>query len=223
MFDPDYRVRIGSEVKQRLEAHEAAFRIPSYDLDIFIVRDFLDRGDCDALVATIDANRIPSKLLAPTGDPDFRTSESCNLDPFDPFVQRIEARIAALLGIAPTHGETIQGQRYAVGQRFKLHHDFFEIGQPYWEEMNRTGGQRTWTAMIFLNEPEAGGETEFPKAAIKVSPRTGNMLVWNNLNIIGEPNYFSLHEGLPVAAGTKYIITKWHRERPWTYCGTGEY
>jgi len=115
-------------------------------------------------------------------------------------------------------------RRSAVSrQQFKEHHDFFYTSEPYWPEQERQGGQRTWTAMIFLNEPEAGGETEFPKAAIKVSPRTGNMLVWNNLNIIGEPNYFSLHEGLPVAAGTKYIITKWHRERPWTYCGTGEY
>lgn len=223
MNDEEYRVRIGSEVKKRLEAHEAAFKIPSYDLDIFVVRDFLDQDDCDALVATIDANRIPSKLLAPTADPEFRTSDSCNLDPNDPFVQRIEARIAGLLGIAPSHGETIQGQRYAPGQRFKLHHDFFEMGQPYWEEMNRCGGQRTWTAMIFLNEPEGGGETAFPSAGITVSPRLGHMLVWNNLNIIGEPNYFSLHEGRPVAAGTKYIITKWHRERPWAYSDTPIY
>ena len=223
MQGEDYRVRIGSEVKQRLEAHEAAFKIPSYDLDIFVVSDFLDQADCAALVATIDAHRIPSKLLAPTNDPEFRTSDSCNLDPHDPFVQRIEARIAALLGIAPTHGETIQGQRYAPGQRFKLHHDFFEMGQPYWEEMNRCGGQRTWTAMIFLNEPEGGGETAFPSAGITVSPRTGHMLVWNNLNIIGEPNYFSLHEGRPVTAGTKYIITKWHRERPWAYSDTPIY
>jgi prolyl 4-hydroxylase len=223
MDDADYRIRIGSEVKARLERHEGAYKIPSYDLDIFIVRDFLDRADCDALVATIDAHRIPSKLLAPTGDPEFRTSDSCNLDPHDPFVRKIEARIAGLLGIDPVRGETIQGQRYAPGQRFKLHHDFFEMGQPYWEEMNRTGGQRTWTAMIFLNEPEAGGETAFPKASITVTPRTGNMLVWNNLNIIGEPNYFSLHEGRPVTAGTKYIITKWHRERPWTYCDAPAY
>jgi len=49
------------------------------------------------------------------------------------------------------------------------------------------------------------------------------MLVWNNLNIIGEPNYFSLHEGRPVAAGTKYIITKWHRERPWAYSDVAMY
>ena len=217
MTEADYRVRIGAEVKARLERYEGASQIPSYDLDIFIVREFLDQADCEALIAAIDAYRIPSKLLAPSADPEFRTSESCNLDPTDPFVRRIEKKIAGLLGIDPTRGETIQGQRYAPGQRFKPHHDFFERDQPYWEEMARCGGQRTWTAMIFLNEVEGGGDTAFPRAGIKVTPHTGNMLVWNNLNIIGEPNYFSLHEGTPVTAGVKYIITKWHRERPWSY------
>ena len=217
MSDEDYRVCIGAEVKARLERNEGALKISSHDLDIFIVRDFLDRADCETLIGKIDAQRIPSKLLAPSADPEFRTSESCNLDPNDAFVRKIEAKIVRLLGIDPRRGETIQGQRYAAGQRFKLHHDFFDRSQPYWEEMERCGGQRTWTAMIFLNEPESGGETAFPKVNIKVAPRTGNLLVWNNLNIIGEPNHFSLHEGMPVEAGTKYIITKWHRERPWAY------
>ena len=156
-------------------------------------------------------------MLAPTADPEFRTSESCNLDPFDPVVQGVEAKLTGLLGIDPLHGETIQGQRYAVGQQFKPHHDFFYKSQPYWPDQERQGGQRTWTAMIFLNEPEGGGQTAFEKAGLKVAPRTGNLLAWNNLDAIGEPNHFSLHQGMPVLAGTKYIITKWHCERPWGY------
>ena len=103
-------------------------------------------------------------------------------------MQTIEAKLTGLLGIDPLHGETIQGQRYAVGQQFKPHHDFFYRDQPYWPEMEKSGGQRTWTAMIFLNEPEGGGQTAFPKASVKVTPRTGNLLAWNNLDAIGEPN-----------------------------------
>jgi prolyl 4-hydroxylase len=119
------------------------------------------------------------------------------------------------MGIDEAHGETIQGQRYAVGQRFKCHHDFFYTSEPYWPEQERTGGQRTWTVMVFLNEPQAGGQTEFPKAKVKISPKAGNLLAWNNLDALGEPNELSLHQGLPVEAGLKYIITKWYRERPW--------
>ncbi len=224
MAEPaDYKIAIGARVKDRLARSPSAFKIPSNDLDIFVVRDFLTRGECERLIRLIDAQRIPSQLLAPTSDPEFRTSESCNLDPFDPIVQQVEAKITGLLGIDPAHGETIQGQRYAAGQQFKLHHDFFHIDQPYWEEMQKSGGQRTWTAMVFLNEPEGGGHTWFEKAAIKVAPRTGNLLAWNNLDAIGEPNFFSLHQGMPVTAGVKYIITKWNRERPWGYSSVPTY
>ena len=67
--------------------------------------------------------------------------------------------------------------------------------------MERTGGQRTWTAMVFLNTPDGGGQTNFPEAGIKVSPVTGNLLAWNNLDALGEPNRKSLHQGMPVTAG----------------------
>jgi len=224
-WDPSlaYRVEVGNTVRDRLSRTPNALKIPAMGLDLFVVRDFLSAKECQQLIGLIDKDRVPSGLLAPSADPEFRTSESCNLRLSDPVNLKVQAKIDGLMGIQPSHGETIQGQRYAPGQRFKLHHDFFEMGQPYWEEMNRCGGQRTWTAMIFLNEPEAGGETAFPSAGITVSPRLGHMLVWNNLNIIGEPNYFSLHEGRPVTAGTKYIITKWHRERPWAYSDTPIY
>jgi hypothetical protein len=29
----------------------------------------------------------------------------------------------------------------------------------------------------------------------------------------GSPNPWTLHEGMPVDAGAKYIVTKWYRER----------
>lgn len=211
----DYRIRIGPWVAARLAANPMAFKIPSNDLEIFIVRDFLTPAECAAIVKLIDAERVPSQLLAPTTDPEFRTSESCNMDARAPIVRQIERKLSDLTGINSLHGETMQGQRYAVGQQFKAHHDFFHTDQPYWEEMKRTGGQRTWTAMIFLNEPGGGGETFFAKAGVKVTPRAGNLLAWNNLDAIGEPNSYSLHQGMPVTEGVKYIITKWHRERPW--------
>ncbi len=168
------------------------------------------------MMALIDADRIPSRLLSPNDDPEFRTSESCNMDPTHPLVQQVEDKLSDLIGIDPVQGETIQGQRYAVGQQFKLHHDFFYPSEPYWPEMVLAGGQRTWTAMIFLNAPEGGGHTHFEKAGIKVAPRAGNLLAWNNLDALGEPNLFSLHQGCPVTAGVKYVVTKWYRERAWT-------
>src|SRR3546814_2501840 len=90
-------------------------------------------------------------------------------------------KIAGIIAVDPACGETIQGQRYAVGQQFKPHHDFFFTSEAYWPEQEKHGGQRTWTAMMFLNAVDEGGQTQFPEAKVRISPRKGNLLVWNNL------------------------------------------
>jgi prolyl 4-hydroxylase len=215
-----HRMQIGAFVKARLLQTPNAMQIPAKGLDIFVVRSFLTPELCTKVIALIDQDRVPSGLLAPTEDPEFRTSESCNLRPADAVNQTVETKINTLMGIQPAHGETIQGQRYAVGQQFKPHHDFFHTTEAYWEDQQKQGGQRTWTAMIFLNEPEKGGQTYFPEANVRVTPKTGNLLAWNNMDAYGLPNPNSLHTGMPVEGGTKYVITKWYRERPWGWYAT---
>ena len=54
--------------------------------------------------------------------------------------------------------------------------------------------------MVFLNEPGGGGETEFPQLSFKMMPRTGMLLIWNNMMPDGRPNLHLLHSGNPVTA-----------------------
>jgi prolyl 4-hydroxylase len=212
----EYRAAVGEYVRNRLSRMPGTFRLPVGGADLFIARDFLGPDECEALIARIEANRFPSGVLSDApGQNSYRTSESSNLDRADPLVASIEEKISRLMGIQPELGETVQGQRYAVGQEFKPHHDFFYTDQKYYLKEAETGGQRTWTAMIFLNEPEAGGHTAFPELDLKIAPRAGNLLAWNNMDPAGEPNQATLHQGCPVVAGVKYIVTKWYRERPW--------
>jgi prolyl 4-hydroxylase len=210
------RAGIGRDVAARLEAMTAARRIAVEGVQFYRVPDIFSPAECAALIRMIDAKRRPSTLLSDGSDPNFRTSESCDMDRYSPQVQPFDERIADLLGIAPEHGETLQGQRYAPGQHFRAHHDYFHEAQPYWPRMDADGGQRTWTAMVFLNAVEEGGATWFPQAGIRVPPRPGMLLAWNNMAPDGSPNPLTLHEGMPVVRGTKYIVTKWFRERPWT-------
>ena len=67
--------------------------------------------------------------------------------------------------------------------------------------------------MIYLAEPEAGGGTRFPLLDLEIEPVMGRLLVWNNMMPDGSPNPWTLHAGLPVERGFKYIVTKWYRER----------
>src|SRR3546814_16035859 len=102
-------------------------------------------------------------------------------------------RLSWLTRIRPSFGETMQGQRYTAGQQFKPHHDFFYTDQAYWPELERNGGQRTWTAMMFLNSTLAGVETFFPRVGSKTPPIPVNVGVWNNLAEKGEPNMHTRH------------------------------
>jgi prolyl 4-hydroxylase len=181
---------------------------------LFEKDDFLSARECEQLVALIDADRVPSTIFEARDEDRYRTSETCWMDHSIPLVQSILARIAALLDIDPSHGEQMQGQRYGPGQYYKPHCDFIRVDRPHWRHQREMGGQRTWTAMIYLNEPGGGGETHFPHAALQVAPRAGRLLAWNNLGPDGAPNEQSLHEGRPVTAGSKYIVTQWFRERP---------
>ena len=198
---------------ERLATAAGAQRVPTRELELFIVRDFLDLETCAAIIERIDDRRRPSQIADDLGIADFRTSETCDLDRKDPIVARVDGKIADLLGLPLAFGEAVQGQRYAPGQEFKAHTDTFEPGGFDYFVHTAKMGQRTWTAMIYLNQPEEGGATRFKAIGKTIQPETGKLLVWNNLLCDGRPNPATLHQGLKVRRGTKYIITKWFRER----------
>ena len=203
------------DTADRLARTPGVQKVPSPRLDLFIRKNFLAPDECAALVALIDARRRPSTLADDSGDGLFRTSETCDLDSREAAVAAAEAKIAAFTGLDPRHGEPVQGQRYAEGQEFKAHTDYFEPEGGDFARYCAVSGQRTWTVMIYLNEPAAGGATRFKTIAKTVQPETGKLLAWNNLRADGRPNVNTLHHGMKVRRGTKYIITKWYRERPW--------
>ncbi len=201
----------GEGPAERLAATAAVQRVPTRLLDLFVLRGFLSDADCAALIERIETARRPSTVADDLGDPLFRTSETCDMDSGDPLVASVEQRIAQLLGLPLELGEPLQGQRYAAGQEFKLHTDTFEpTGLDYHLHCG-TRGQRSWTAMIYLNRPAAGGATRFKTIAKTIQPETGKLIAWNNLGAAGRPNPATLHQGMKVRQGVKYVLTKWFR------------
>lgn len=198
-----------------LLAQPGVRRVPCPRIELFDRPGFLPAELCDGLIALIDQDRRPSTIADPNGDAAFRTSETCDLDPAEPAVRELEARLLALNGIDPAHGEPVQGQRYAVGQEFKAHTDYFEPTGQDFARFCAVAGQRTWTFMIYLNDVAAGGATRFKMIDKTIQPDAGKLLCWNNRRPDGTLNPATLHHGMKVRAGVKYVITKWYRERPW--------
>lgn len=208
------RASIGSAVAARLEAGGVQ-HAQSEHFSLWYAENFITADECAFLIREIERDRQPSTLLSDDPEQDFRTSDSCNLDRWNTRVRDIDLRICALMGLEERQGETLQGQRYAPGQYFRTHHDFFHTDQAYFTKERACGGQRTWTAMIFLNTAGAGGETNFLYAGLKVAPRPGLLLMWDNMDANGAPNLYAAHEGCAVEQGVKYIVTKWFREGDW--------
>ena len=198
---------------QNLARAAGVQRVPTRELELFIVRSFLDPATCAALIERIDARKRPSDIADDTGIAHFRTSETCDLDSADPVVAKVERRISDLLALPLDQGEPLQGQRYAPGQEFRPHTDTFNPGGYDFLVHTERGGQRSWTAMIYLNEPEDGGATRFKTIGKTIQPETGKLLTWNNLLSDGTPNPATLHQGMRVRRGTKYVLTKWFRQR----------
>ena len=205
----------GESSAEHLLAFPGMRRELSDQLELFRLRHFLTPVECAGLIERIDARRRPSTIADANGDPYFRTSETCDLDGGDPLVIALDAKLAWISGINPAHGEPIQGQRYETGQEFKAHTDYFEPGGADFERYCAVSGQRSWTFMIYLNDVSAGGGTRFPQINRGFQPELGALLAWNNRTADGLGNPATLHHGMPVRKGAKYIVTRWYREFPW--------
>jgi prolyl 4-hydroxylase len=206
--------RLGHKVRRRLAANKAVQSIPHPRAELWAVGQFLDAFECGRLVTMIDAAAKPSTTYLTGHSAGLRTSYSSTLDADEPLLRGLERRLDRLLGIDGAHAELLQGQRYTEGQEFRTHSDWFQHTSPGWSTEKHNGGQRAFTAMVYLNDVTDGGETDFPRLDLAVAPRAGTVLVWNNADRDGVPNPYVVHAGNPVRSGVKHVITRWYRVLP---------
>ena len=205
----------GESSSERLLAHDGVQRVPSPKVELFQIRSFVGPDLRAELIRLIEQDRRPSTLADAGDDRYFRTSETCDLDGDEPVVRELEEMLFQLNGIDPAHGEPLQGQRYEVGQEFKPHCDYFNRGGADWSKYCSVAGQRTWTFMIYLNDVEAGGATRFKAVNKTFQPEAGKLVGWNNRRPDQSENPSTIHHGMKVRKGRKYVITKWYREKVW--------
>lgn len=205
----------GESSTQRLLKHSGILRLPTPKIEIFQLRGFAPPALCNQLIEMIEAERRPSTIADDNGDQYFRTSETCDLRRAALPVIEMERLLADVSGIDPKYGEPLQGQRYEVGQEFKAHTDYFAPDGADFHRYCSVAGQRTWTFMIYLNEGFEGGGTRFKALKKTFQPEAGKLLCWNNRRTDGSVNPVSLHHGMKVRKGLKYVLTKWYREKEW--------
>ena len=179
----------------------------SNKLAIYRIDNFLSPEECQRLIEQGKQSLNPSKCYKDGvwyDDDDCRTSQTSFFDEDNDFIKQINLRIANASKQDLEHSETLQMQYYKEGEEFQKHYDTFH------REDLKDRTQRTYTFMVYLNDVEEGGETHFPKLGLKVKPKQGRAVFWDNC-LDGYRNRLTLHAGEPVIKGEKYIINKWFR------------
>lgn len=143
-------------------------------------------------------------------DSTWLVNESCGCT--TDITKRLQEIVSSITCLPIENQELPQVIRYSVGGEYKPHHDFFHQGTDYIKEAIKFGGQRVYSCLFYLNEGYTGGETQFTKKNLKVTPRTGRIVLWSNLLDNGALDFDSEHAGLPVTEGEKWIAIVWVRE-----------
>lgn len=185
---------------------------------VMVFEHFLSEDECDTLIALSQNKMLDSRVLDPASG-EFvlhaeRTSRGTHFEhQSNQVVTDIENRINTLFGFCVAQQEAMQILHYAVGGEYKPHYDFFPPSEAGSEGAIKAAGQRLATLIMYLNTPEQGGGTSLPNVGLTVTAKKGNAIYFENIDPLGQPNPQSLHAGMPVLAGEKWIATKWFRER----------
>ena len=93
-----YRADIGVRVREKLAATPSVMKASLNDVDMFVLRDFLGKEECEALIQMIERDCKPSQFLSSNNpDANFRTSETCLLDSGNQIVQGVESNLRLFL------------------------------------------------------------------------------------------------------------------------------
>lgn len=177
------------------------------------IENFITDQESEYLINASEQYLYKMTVLGSKPQNDYRIADGAWLNDSDPTVKSLREKISKLVNIPAENMEGTHIVKYNVGGQYKVHHDFFHLNTDYYDREIVKGGQRVLTALIYLNDNFEGGETDFPKIQRVIKPKKNKLVVWKNLKDNGELDFDSLHAGLPVIEGTKYICIIWIREQ----------
>jgi prolyl 4-hydroxylase len=163
--------------------------------------NFITYDDCDELIR-ISENKFEEAQVS-GGERGYRIASYVWVDDKEPISIKLKEITSIETRLPVSNMEKINVVKYDVDGEYKEHHDFFNDSK---------NSQRVKTVLFYLNDDFEGGQTDFPILNIRVEPVKSKVIIWDNIKEDGSLDYDTLHAGLPVTSGTKYIATIWIRE-----------
>lgn len=138
----------------------------------------------------------------------------------DPVIAALAQRLSALVGLPLSHSEPFQLVHYAATQGYAPHYDGWQADTEAGRRCMARSGQRLVTCLLYLNDVPGSGGTAFVRLKFGVDARRGRLLVFHNChkgsNLL-HPD--TLHAGMPVRSGEKWVCNLWFREREFHAAG----
>ncbi|WP_313892951.1 2OG-Fe(II) oxygenase [Psychrobacillus sp.] len=175
---------------------------------IVVLDNVLSDEECDELIKLSTDKMQRSKIGATREVNELRTSSGMFFEESEnEIVARVEKRVSSIMNIPIEHAEGLQVLRYAPGQEYKAHYDYFS------STSKAANNNRISTLVMYLNDVEEGGETFFPKLNLSVTPKKGMAVYFEYFYNDQELNELTLHGGAPVITGEKWVATQWMRKQ----------
>ncbi|WP_448533706.1 prolyl hydroxylase family protein [Parathermosynechococcus lividus] len=181
--------------------------------DILLFQALIPPSHCQQIIATAEAAGFAAaQILMGTVDQEVRGGSLVRFDPSQPqqaasrqlllqHTQTIQIVLYQHYGIRFPNVENFGILRYHEGEGYRRHVDNLLLASRQME-MQQGIPTRDVSLVGYLNDGFEGGETYFDRQGVKVSPRTGDVVVF--------PAYYTHpHAALPVVRGTKYAFATW--------------
>lgn len=205
------------------------YKIKKINDFIYEIDDFIDSDKCKELINKYDKNLEKSFVISNEKISNDRTSNQKWISQNQEY--ELNNKILNLVNefskskLTINHLEDFQFTKYNPSQEYKGHYDVCDIKKDVENstecklDYENIGSYRYITVILYLNDDFQGGETYFNKLNIKIKPKIGKALLF--INCILDSDSFdsgkcdrienSMHSGLSVKSGNKYILTKWVR------------
>jgi hypothetical protein len=186
---------------------------------IRFIKGFATPAECRCLIGIADGRVTRATVFdqatgEQTHDPARDNSYlGLRLGEMNVITEVIRNRISRATRLPVPLFEAPQLLHYSVGQQFKPHYDFLDPANPAYDDDLASLGQRIATFLIYLNDGYGGGETSFVKVGRSARPSIGDALFWANVRRDGSPDPDTLHAGLPLTSGEKWVFSQWIRDK----------
>ena len=176
------------------------------------IKNFITDEENEILMKYCTDDMISSE---PTnGTPGFLIAKGTGVNPNeDEFLKNLCNKMLSYVDKTYEYVDYVLFTRYDEGGIFKAHSDFLDTSSTANVETLKTGGQREYTFLLYLNDDCDGGETNFPIINNCVKLEKNKMIYWKNTLDDGGPNILTKHESKLVTKGTKFLMSIWVRQQ----------